>query len=121
MRHKRIQVENYEHPHIEEVSTNSPNVENAIMKLVVDSYLHGAQTCELHDGKILGVSIHHGDSDNIHLFIDNHHKLTVEVKNGMSRISVVKDKQFEDIDYVLPFTKCLGLSENAVMKNYEEE
>jgi hypothetical protein len=120
MRHKRMEAQNYEHPHIEEVSTASPNVENAIMKLVVDSYLHGAQTCELHDGKILGVSIHHGKSDNIHLFIDNNHRVTVEVKNGMSRISVVKNKHLDDIDYVLPFTKCLGLHESIVMKNYED-
>lgn len=33
-------------------------IETKVMKLVVDSYLQGAQTCEVHDGKILGVSIH---------------------------------------------------------------
>lgn len=120
MRHPRIEFQTTEHPHIESASMHSPNVENAIMKLVVDSYLHGAQTCELHDGRTLGVSIHHGDADNIHFFIDDNHKITVEVKNGISRISIVKNQHPEDINYVLPFTKCLGLSEGVVMQNYDE-
>ena len=120
MRHPRIEVQTTDHPHIESANATSPNVENAIMKLVVDSYLLGAQTCELHDGKTLGCSIHHGEADNIHLFIDSNHKLTVEVKNGMSRISIIKNKHPEDINYVLPFTKCLGVSENAVLSSYEE-
>ena len=121
MRHRRMETQKYEHPHIEEMSANSPKVESAVTKLVVDSYLHGAQTCELHDGRILGVSIHHGPCDNIHLFIDDDHKITVEVNQGISRISVMKNKDIADIDYILPFTKCLGVSEGQVMQNYSEE
>ena len=54
-------------------------IETTVMKLVVDSYLHGAQTCEVQKGKILGVSIHQGACDSIHLFINDDHKVTVEV------------------------------------------
>lgn len=93
------------------------SVENEIMKLVVDSYLHGAQTCELADGTVLGVTINQGPSDNVHLFIDNSHKLTVEIQNGCSRISMVKtiDSE-EDLDYILPFTKSLGMTEGLTKR-----
>ena len=120
MRTKHIENIEQEHPHTTEAS-HSPAIESAILKLVVDSYIHGAQTCQLHDGKVLGVSIHQGEADNIHLFIDDCHKLTVEVKNGNSRLSILTNNQPEDIDYVLPFTKCLGLSHVAVMKSFDEE
>lgn len=93
-------------------------IETKVMKLVVDSYLQGAQTCEVHDGKILGVSIHKGACDSIHLFINDDHKVTVEVSQGISRISLMKKKNIEDIDYIIPFMKCLGVSEGQVMKNY---
>lgn len=121
MRHKRMEIPETDHPHIEEISNTSPKVESAVMKLIVDGYLHGAQTCELHDGKILGVSIHHGACDNVHFFIDNNHKITVEVHQGMSRITVMKNKNIEDIEYILPFTKCFGVTEGQVMQNYSEE
>jgi hypothetical protein len=116
-----METQKYDHPHIEEMSDASPQVEVAVTKLVIDSYLHGAQTCALGDGRILGVSIHHGPSDNIHLFIDNNHKITVEVAQGLSRISVMKNKDIEDIAYILPFTNCLGVPENQVLKNYSPE
>lgn len=117
MRQKRIELDYDEHP---QKKNKKSSVESKIMKLVIDGYLHGAQTCELHNGKVLGVSIHQGKSDNIHLFVDHRHEVTVQVKNGMSQISVVKNKEVENIDYVLPFTKCLGLSESIVMRSYEE-
>ncbi|MFC4652825.1 hypothetical protein ACFO26_07865 [Lactococcus nasutitermitis] len=119
MRHKHISTEAHTN-HLNNTAENSPQIENAVMKLVVDSYLQGAQTCELHDGKVLGVIIHHGDVDNIRLYIDNNHKITVEVKNGSSRVSDMANKDEEDMAYVLPFTKCLGLSESMIMKNYAE-
>ena len=93
-------------------------IETTVMKLVVDSYLHGAQTCEDQKGKILGVSIHQGACDSIHLFINYDHKVTVEVSQGISRISLMQKKNIEDIDYILPFMKCLGVSEGQVLKNY---
>lgn len=113
MRNKRV-----EHPNTNTMTIENPKVENEIMKLVVDSYLHGAQTCELHDGTVLGVSIHQGDNDNIHLFVDEAHKLTVEVQNGVSRISVMKNTELDDIPYIVPFTKCLGLSEGVTLKSF---
>ncbi|MQW22203.1 MULTISPECIES: hypothetical protein [unclassified Lactococcus] len=116
MRSKHIESQEIEHPHISEVSSHSPNIESAILKLVIDSYLHGAQTCQLHDGKILGVSIHQGESDSIHLFVDDRHKMTIEVRNGVSRVSLLKQETQEDIDYLLPFSKCLGLP-NQVLLN----
>lgn len=93
-------------------------IETTVMKLVVDSYLHGAKTCEVQKGKILGVSIHQGACDSIHLFINDDHKVTVEVSQGISRISLMQKKNIEDIDYILPFMKCLGVSEGQVLKNY---
>lgn len=120
MRNKHIENQIKKHPHISEASQHSPNTEIAILKLVVDSYLHGSQTCELHDGKTLGVSIHQGDVDHIHFFIDESHKVTVEVKNGMSRITIFKNKQLYDVNYVLPFTKCFGLSEKIVRESYKK-
>lgn len=99
-------------------NTKDIKIETVVMKLVVDSYLHGAQTCEVQKGKILGVSIHHGTCDSIHLFINDDHKITVEVSQGISRISLMQKNDIEDIDYILPFTKCLGVSEGQVMKNY---
>ena len=59
-------------------------IETTVMKLVVDSYLHGAQTCEVQKGKILGVSIHQGACDSIHLFINDDHKVTVEVVKALA-------------------------------------
>ena len=38
--------------------------------------------------------------------------LTEEVQRAL------KKKNIEDIDYILPFMKCLGVSEGQVMKNY---
>jgi hypothetical protein len=99
-------------------STKNIKIETTVMKLVVDSYLHGAQTCEVHKGKILGVSIHQGACDSIHLFINDDHKVTVEVSQGISRISLMQKNNIDDIDYILPFTKCLGVSEGQVLKNY---
>lgn len=121
MRHKRMELPESDLPHIEPISNTSPTIENAVKKLVLEGYLHGAQTCELHNGKILGVTIHHGACDNVHFFIDNSHKLTVEINQGMSRITVMKDKDIDDIDYILPFTSCLGVTEGQVMQNYSKE
>ncbi len=30
----------------------------------------------------------------------------------------MQKKNIEDIDYILPFMKCLGVSEGQVLKNY---
>ncbi|MGV8957556.1 hypothetical protein [Lactococcus lactis] len=51
-------------------------IETTVMKLVVDSYLHGAQTCEVQKGKILGVSIH--------LFINDDHKVTEKLVKALA-------------------------------------
>ena len=93
-------------------------IETLVMKLVVDSYIHGAQPCEVKKGKILGVSIHKGACDSIHFFINDDNKFTVKVIKGISRISLIQKKNIEYIDYILPFMKCLGVSEGQVLKNY---
>ncbi|RZI48526.1 hypothetical protein [Lactococcus kimchii] len=120
MRHRNMEIQKIPAQPLAKALTK-PQMETAVMKLVVDSYLYGAQTCEVCDGKILGVSIHHGAYDSIHLFINDHHKVTVEVSQGMSRITVMKEKNIEDIDYILPFTKCLGISEGQVLENYSNK
>ena len=117
MKNKNMEIPNYSQLNKPQ-NENHFQIETTVMKLVVDSYLHGAQTCEVQEGKILGVSIHHGTCDSIHLFINEDHKVTVEVSQGISRISAMKKKDIEDIDYVLPFTKCLGVSEGQVLKKY---
>ncbi|MGY3730598.1 hypothetical protein [Lactococcus termiticola] len=114
MKHIAHDVHDYKMP-----KTNS--VDNEIMKLVVDSYLHGAQTCELEDGTVLGVSIHQGDCDCVHLFIDDDHMVTIEVQNGCSRMSCVKTEDLEEhLEYIIPFAKSLGMAETVVKRSVME-
>ncbi|MCL2676894.1 MAG: hypothetical protein FWF42_03745 [Streptococcaceae bacterium] len=113
MRRKKI---NEEIKMLEE--NKKQNVEAAVMQLVVDSYMHGDQTCQLTGGKSLGVSIMKGSCDNVLLFIDDTHKVTIEVEKGISRITVMKTHDEKDIPYIVPFAKSLGLSEGVCLQKF---
>jgi hypothetical protein len=99
-------------------SINSePTIEKEMMLLVIDSYLKGSQTKTLSDGQSIGVSIYQGPKEFVHLFINQAHKLTVEIYHGRAEVTGIKQIEREDVAYILPFTKCLGISEQRALES----
>ena len=99
-------------------------IETEMTKLVIDCYLQGARTREFPVGTLVGVNIYQGIKEEVLLFINGYHKITVELYQGKARVSAVKDIKDKDFNYILSFTKCLGISEfrsrkeiNTVMYN----
>ncbi|WP_205272655.1 hypothetical protein [Lactococcus taiwanensis] len=117
MRQKHIEYATFTQKDVQKSGTNPINREKVVMKLLVESYMHGAQTCEVENGNFLGVSIHHGICDHIHFFINDSHKVTVEISQGTSRITVMSDKELGDAEYIIPFIRCLGIPEGQILEN----
>lgn len=120
MRHKRIQnVESQAKP-ADMPGNDDQQISFAIVQLIVKCYVHGAQTCKLHDGTVLGMSITKGAADELHLFIDEAHKISIKIHNGMSCISDMENKELSHLPYIIHFAKTLGLPEDQTLQKFSE-
>ncbi|MCL2113415.1 MAG: hypothetical protein FWH31_05630 [Streptococcaceae bacterium] len=98
-----------------------PVIESEMMKLVIDSYLQGNQSRIFSNGTEVEVSIHQGNKEHVHLFIEESHKSTVEIYRGKGKITILKNIEREDVGYLLPFIKCLGISDTSPLQEYLQE
>lgn len=95
-----------------------PVIEAEMMQLVIDSYLYGNQNKRFSNEEEIGVGIYKGPKEHVHLFINNAHRMTVEIHQGRGKITNLKNIIEKDVIYILPFLKCLGISDHRPLQEY---
>ncbi|GFH40328.1 hypothetical protein [Pseudolactococcus insecticola] len=98
--------------------TNS--IDYQVMKLVADAYMNNTTTCVLCGADLLGVTIKKDNSDLIYLFVNNHQTATVKVKGTRSHIISIDQQCLDNIKYIIPFAKSLGLPESTTLRCFEK-
>lgn len=90
-------------------------IERQMMDLVIDSYLKGTKLQVISNERKVSVVLFQGKNEQLHLFIDDIHKITVEILKGKAQFNVIKQVSKEDIAYITAFAKCLGIPEQRAL------
>ncbi|MGY3735643.1 hypothetical protein ACWOAN_02575 [Lactococcus taiwanensis] len=90
-------------------------IERQMMDLVIDSYLKGTKLQVTSNERKVSVVLFQGKNEQLHLFIDDIHKITVEILKGKAQFNVIKQVSKEDIAYITAFAKCLGIPEQRAL------
>jgi len=86
-----------------------------LLKLVIDSYLKGTKLQVISNERKVSVVLFQGKNEQLHLFIDDIHKITVEILKGKAQFNVIKQLSKQDIAYITAFDKCLGIPEQRAL------